>query len=295
MNDPGLFLIPLLFAVSFGGLAYSFAGAIRAGMQAYDEVYAVDTARQFEDLFLFIPSRRIVDMARIAALTMFALFFFLFGSFHSTQGLITGLVFGCIAAAGAVFSPRLLLRILKQRRVERFNRQLVDGLMGMSNALRAGFSILQAFEVVAKENSRPISEEFNLFLHQVRVGVRVEDALHQLDQRVGSEDLSLMINSIETARQTGGNLTEVFDQIANTIRDRIRMQGRIRSMTSQGRMQAVVVGAMPLLLLLALSILDPGMIRHFLGSAVGLSLLILVGVLELAGFLVIRKIVNVDI
>ncbi|MBU0679444.1 MAG: type II secretion system F family protein [Verrucomicrobia bacterium] len=295
ISQSGLVFVPLLFALCFGGLAYSLFRALREGMESYDQVYAVDAARQFEDIFLFVPAKRIADIARIAAVTMFIIFFLLFGDFGTPSGLLSGLIFGFIAALAAVNSPRMVLRVLKQRRLERFNRQLVDALISMSNSLRAGFSILQAFEVIVDENQRPIAEEFGVFLQQVRIGVRVEDALGDLEERVGSEDLTLMVSAIQTARQTGGNLTEVFDKIAATIRERIRIHGRIRSLTAQGRLQGLVVGAMPLLLLFAMTALDPVMMRQFVGSTTGVALLILVGLLELIGFLIIRKMVNIEV
>jgi tight adherence protein B len=122
-----------------------------------------------------------------------------------------------------------------------------------------------------------------------------EDALADMDKRIGSEDLTLMIQSIEIARQTGGNLTEVFDRIAATIRERQRVEGKIKSLTAQGKIQGNVVGAMPLVLGLALYMLDPQMMLTFVQSYIGIFILLLVLVLEILGALVIRKIVSIDV
>jgi tight adherence protein B len=134
-----------------------------------------------------------------------------------------------------------------------------------------------------------------VFLQQTRVGVRFEDALAQLGDRIASEDLTLMIAAIEIARKTGGNLTEVFDKIAATIRERARIEGRIRSLTAMGRLQGIVVGAMPALLLLALSLLEPKMIKTFVTSLPGIITLVVVVLLEIAGGLVIRKIIRIKV
>lgn len=287
--------ISLAFAACFAGLAYVLFRAIQEALASYSDQYAVDTARQYEDLFLFIPPKRLVAVSRTAALVIFLLFFLIAGDFTTTAGWLSGLFVGGIAAVAVLFTPGLLLRILRQRRLERFNEQLVDALLTMSNALRAGFSITQAFESVVKERRNPIAQEFGMLLQQLRVGVKMEEALKALGERVGSEDLTIMLLSIETARQTGGNLTEVFDKIAVTIRERLRIKGRINSLTAQGRLQGIVVGAMPFILFIVLTLLDPEMMRNFYTSGPGIFALVLVVVLVTLGSLVIRKIVRIDV
>jgi tight adherence protein B len=287
--------IALLFAVCFGGLAFALLAALRESFQHYEEVYAEDAARRMEDMFLFIPPQKVLQLARTGALVVFLLFFFLFGDFGSPRGIIAGVIFGLLGGIGALNAPRVALRILRERRLIKFNEQLVEALVRMSNSLRAGFSIMQCFESVHREGQNPISQEFGVFLHQVRVGSRFEDGLADLERRVGSEDLTLTIRAIETARQTGGSLTEVFEKIAATIRERTRLQGRIRALTAQGRMQGIVVGALPILLLFVMSMIDPTMMNSFLGSIQGLGILGAVIVMEVCGFLVIRRIMRIDV
>ncbi|TAN38325.1 MAG: secretion system protein [Verrucomicrobia bacterium] len=288
-------LIPLLYALCFAGLAYTIGRAVREGMDGYASTYATETAREFEDIFLFIPAKRLADIARLSALALFLVIFFTLGEFGSYSGLLRGCFFGGIAAVGALLSPRGILYVVKQRRLQRFNLQLLDSLLSMSNALRAGFSILQAFETVVRERRNPISMEYSLFLQQIRLGVRFEDAMRQMEQRVGSEDLTLMVLSIETARQTGGNLTEVFEKIASTIRERMRIQGRIRSLTAQGRLQGIIVGAMPFILMVVLTLLDPVMMSAFFHSQVGMVLIGTVVIFVTLGGLVIRKIIRIEV
>lgn len=291
----GRWLVPALFGVCFAGLGYVLVRALQEGAASYGETYEADTARQLEDIFLFIPPKRILDIARIAAAVAFIILFLATGSLASGTGILVGTVFGLAGAFGALNAPRLILRFLRLRRLQRFNEQLVEALVGMSNALKAGFSILQAFETIVKQGRNPIAQEFGVFLQQIRIGVRFEEALAQLATRVGSEDLTLMITAIEIARRTGGNLTEVFEKIASTIRERARIQGRIRSLTAMGRLQGLVVGAIPALLLLALSLLEPQMVRSFVTSIPGIAMLACVVLLEVAGALVIRKIINIEI
>jgi len=288
-------LVPVLYLLSFAGLAWIITQAIRAGMQTYSGEYTASTAQKFEDVFLFIPPERIRQIAWGAACAAFIVVFPLTADWASVGGMLRGAVVGAIAGGLALFTPTFYLHILRKQRINRFNEQLEDALISMSNALKAGFSISQAFEAVVREGRNPIAQEFSVMLQQTRVGIRFEDALVNLDKRVNSEDLTLMIRSIEIARLTGGNLTEVFDKIAETIRERIRIQLRIRTLTAQGKLQGIVVGFMPILLGLALFVIDPRMMRTFFSSSVGILILGIVAVLELAGGLLIRKIIKIDV
>jgi len=284
-----------LFGISFGALSYILFKALRDAEESYAGEYTINVARQFEDLFLFIPPKQMLQISRISASVVFILLFVAFGNLKSVSGLLRGGLTGFLGGIAVLFMPRGILTVLKKRRLERFNRQLVDALTSMSNALKAGFSIQQAFETVVQERQNPISQEFGVLLQQIRVGMKFEDALADLDRRVGSEDLSLMILSIETARLTGGNLTEVFDRIAETIRERMRIEGKIKSLTAQGRIQGRVVGAMPVFLGIAMYMLDKQMMLMFIKSKVGIIVLAFVVIMEIAGAMMIKKIVTIDV
>jgi tight adherence protein B len=288
-------LIPCLFGASAAGLGYTLSRALLSGAEAYSGAYSRDTARQFEDVFLFIPPRRIAEIGWTAAAASFLLVFLLAGSFASVAGVLTGLLLGTAVGGTALFAPRNLLAVLKRRRLRRFNEQLVDALMTMSNALKAGFSINQAFESVVREGEIPISQEFGVLLQQVRVGVSFSEALRAMEQRVGSDDLTLVVNAVETARRTGGRLTDIFDKIALTIRERMRIESRIRTLTAQGRLQGIIVAAMPVVIAAALIVVDPDLMMPFLRSLTGVIVSAAVAVLIASGWLIIRKIIRIDI
>lgn len=287
-------IAPLLFMISVGGLAFFAIRVLSTGAEAYSREYTAEAARQLEDMFLFIPPRHILDLAVGCALTAFVIIFLAFGGL-TPNTLFQGLLLGLLAGYAAWQLPDALLRIAKQRRLQRFNEQLVDSLMNMSNALKAGFSILQSFETVVRQGRNPISQEFGVFLHQVRIGVNIDDALANLQVRVGSEDLTLMVSAIEIARQTGGNLTEVFEKIAHTIRERMRIETRIRTLTAMGRLQAIVIGAMPIVLGLAVFFLDPSMMLTFIHSTFGMVILGIAAAFEVIGVLIIRRIIRIDV
>ncbi len=289
-----LWLAPGLYLLCLGGLTYFILQSFRSAASDYATAYSETTSLQMEDLFLFIPARRILELASASAAVAFLFGFLLFGGFDG-RSFMVGLVLGGVCAALGWNVPRTVLAVMRKRRLLKFNVQLVDSLVNMSNALKAGFSVQQAIELVVREGQTPISQEFGMFLHQTRVGMRMEEALDSMQKRVGSDDLALMIGALETARQTGGNLTEVFEKIAHTIRERMRIEMRIRTLTAQGRLQGMIVGAMPLILGVALFFLDPVMMMAFLRSGFGITLLVVVAILETVGALVIRKIIKIDV
>ncbi len=188
-----------------------------------------------------------------------------------------------------------LARWLDARRRAKFDEQLPQTLSTMSNALRAGFSLSQAFESVVETGEVPVSEEFAILQQQLRIGMSFEDALESMSSRVGSEDFSLVATAILISRRTGGNVTEIFDKISDTIRERMKIERKVRSLTSQGRLQGIVVSLMPFVLLVAMTAMKPKLMLPFLTSMIGVGACGLMIVLIVAGWLMIRKIVKIDV
>ena len=188
-----------------------------------------------------------------------------------------------------------IARWLDDRRRRRFNEQLPEALATMSNALRAGFSISQAFDSVVEQGERPTCEEFAILQQQLRIGMSFEDALESMSQRVGSDDLTLVTTAILVSRKTGGNVTEIFDKISETIRGRMKIERKVRTLTAQGRMQGIVVSLMPLFLGGVMLAIKPGMMVPFLFSLTGLvCVLVVIGLLTV-GWLIIRRIITIDV
>ena len=202
---------------------------------------------------------------------------------------------GVNVKAGWQNGRSLLARRLDARRRERFDMQLPEVLATMSNALRAGFSISQAFDSVVEQGAKPASEEFAILQQQLKLGMNFEDALESMTRRVGSEDLTLVTTAILISRRTGGNVIEIFERISETIRGRMRVRRKIRSLTAQGRLQGVVVSIMPVLLCLVMTLVRPDLMVPFLASVTGLAALLAMTVLIAAGWLMIRRIINIDI
>ena len=197
--------------------------------------------------------------------------------------------------AGWQNGESLLAKWLDRRRREKFNAQLPEALATMSNALRAGFSIAQAFDSVVEQGKKPMSEEFAILQQQLRVGMSFESALESMSERVGSDDLTLVTTAILISRKTGGNVTEIFDKISETIRGRMRIERKAKTLTAQGRLQGIVVSAMPLFLGLIMTLIKPGLMIPFLTSFTGILAVLVMCALIFVGWLMIRRIVRIDV
>ena len=277
------------------GLTWVIAGALSESAGQAAGAYTRELSQTLKDMFLFIPAKRLVDMGWVAAATTFLLFMLPFCRTNPPWILPLGILLSALAAAGAFCLPHLVVRTLRAKRLERFNLQLLEALPMMANALRAGFSINQAFESVADGTEAPMRQEISLFLQQLRVGVSFSDALATLEQRVGSEDLTLVCTAIDIARRSGGNLTEIFDSIAETIRARLRIRQHVKTLTAQGRLQGLIIGAMPFLLGIGMAIFKPNLMIPFVCSLPGVATLLAVSLLVFLGGWMIRRIVAIDI
>ena len=281
--------------IAFFSFALLFVSALHEGTDNYASAMGKETSQQFEDVFMFVSPAKIARLGRLAALAAFFIFFIPLFSFTNAVSTVAGVVLGLAAGAFVFTLPGRYVRILRARRRVKFNEQLVDALGTMSNALRAGFSINQAFESVVESGEKPIAQEFTVLLQQLRVGMGFDAALASLDARVGSDDLTLVCTSIDIARRTGGNLTEIFDRISDTIRARMRIERRVRTLTAQGRMQGMIVSAMPFFLGIAMFVMKPEVMRPFVFSLKGAICIGVVIALVTVGWLIIRKIVRINV
>ena len=193
------------------------------------------------------------------------------------------------------YAPTLYVGRRKMQRLNRFNDQIVDGLTMISNSMRAGSSSLQAFDLVALELPAPIGEEFGQVVAEVSVGATIEEALESLSKRVDSYDLYLVITAILVQRQAGGKLAEVLDQIAHTVRDRVRLLRQVQVLTAQERASAMMVGALPIIILVILLLTTPSYHGPFLATTMG-RLITGVGFgLEILGFVVMNRLAKIDV
>jgi tight adherence protein B len=215
-------------------------------------------------------------------------------------GLLAALRFGsAIAFVPCPFAAWVLaglfLRFRQRRRMRAFNNQLGDTIMLLSNALKAGHSFAQALSSVSKNANPPISDEFGRATREIALGISVDDALNHMIDRNKSEDFDLMVTAVQIQRVVGGNLAEILDTIAFTIRERIRIQGEIRTITAQARASGIIITLLPFALAIMLAVISPSYFGPFLSDPLG-HVMIGIGVFSIAiGAAAIQKIVKIEV
>ncbi len=206
------------------------------------------------------------------------------------------LIFSIVAAFIGFFIPRIYVaRTISQRLIE-FEKQLPDTIGLWVNALRSGYSVLQSMEAVAKDAPEPTRTEFNRVVQEVQLGIEIGDAFEHLLERVESQDLDLVITAVNISREVGGNLAEILDVISGTIRERIKLKGEVRVLTSQGRITGYLISFLPIALALFLNMINPGyMGQMFENRTCGWPMLggglALIGI----GAALIQKIIDIEI
>lgn len=279
---PGIVLLLVTGSVFFFSLV--IFTVLAKAYEQYQERYVAKSMNDLSDMFLFIDPRQMLIL-NIASMCLL--------------GILSYIIFNPILCVGATifgfFLPMLMVKHYRKRRIKKFNVQLVDALQAMANAFKAGLTFPQAIEHVAREAMPPLSQEFGLFVKEVKLGVPLEEALINMAKRVGSDDLELVVVSTNIARQLGGNMAEMFETISTVIRERFRLEGKIDALTSQGKLQGWIVASMPAVLGMVLNSMRPDLMEPMMNHMFGYILVTVIAIMEILGILIIRRIVNIDI
>jgi tight adherence protein B len=220
---------------------------------------------------------------------------FIFSGLQHPVALVLAFLFGA-------YAPRLFLRYRQRRRLKQFATQLPDTITLLANTLRAGSSFLQGIELITREARPPISEEFERVVREMQLGLALEPALNNMVRRVDSEDLELMVTAINIQAQVGGNLASVLDAIAYTIRERIRIQGEIQTLTAMQKYSGYVITGLPIGMAFLLFLISPTYIVPMFErppEAFGLPLGMIffaIGLISMGfGYMFIRRIVDIKV
>jgi tight adherence protein B len=254
-------------------------------LDRYRKTFVVTATANLGELFLFVdPSRLfLAHMALVAAAAGIA--GFIFQSWMAT-------VPGAFAAWGL---PRLGYRHLSQRRLKRLERQLPDALTLLAGSLRAGSSFSLALEHLIEEQPAPLSQEFELYLREQRLGVDGDVALQRMAQRIPLPDFQMVVAGMRISRETGGNLANVLESLADTLRRKAVMEGKIAALTAQGKMQGVVMSLLPVMLAGVLFFMEPEAMSLLFTTTIGWLVIGGCVMLETLGYFAIRKITNIDV
>ncbi|HQH25849.1 MAG TPA: type II secretion system F family protein, partial [Oligoflexia bacterium] len=209
--------------------------------------------------------------------------------------LLLNFTIGLFLAAGGFVVPYFILKSQKEKRVRRVEAQLVDGLELLGNSLRSGLTLQQAVELLVREFPPPLSQEFSLVLAETRVGVEFAEALERMARRLDSNVVFILSTGIAIVKQCGGDMTQIFANIANTIREQATIEGKMHAVTAQGRFQGLILGLMPFALMFVLYLIDPTHIETLFRYQIGIWAFGAMVVMIILAQVWIRKLLELDV
>jgi len=280
-----LLIIVLVIALSSGLLAWFVIDIGTSTLARYKTTFTERAKFQAQEFFLFIDPRRLfaVNVAIMALGGLLA-------------WVLTGsALLGAATTIALVLMPRYLYAWMRKKRLVKFEEQLPDALMMIAGGIRAGAGLTSAIQQLIAESDAPISQEFSLLVREQRLGVTLEHALNNLNRRVPTQTTTLVVSAMRIATETGGGLAETLERTSQTIRSRLQMEGKISALTAQGKLQMWVVGLLPIGLMAVLNKMEPQAMGLMWTTPIGWGCLAAIGVFELLGFFVIKKIVTIDV
>jgi len=280
-------LAPLVYVMIFGSVAaivWNLWTVSEIAFAEYRAHYVAEAETSLADIFSTFAPERVFQISLLAGGVTFVLV-------AMAINWIAGLLFG----AAAVMAPRMMFNILREKRRALVSTQLVDALGLLANSVRAGLTLPQAMEILVKEMKPPITQEFGRVLQEYRLGTDFDQAMLNMARRVESRDLDILVNAVMVTRRSGGNVGEIFQNIAATIRERLRIEGKVKALSATGNMQALVMSAMPFGIMLVLWFMQPEYIYTMFSTSLGLLAVFVVIVMVVAAFFWIRWIMDIDI
>ena len=241
--------------------------------------------QNLNSLFIFIQHQYVIYFHRCLLLIAPLIFFILWKNI-----LFSGVLF-----LGVYFAPQFILKYLSNKRRLAFETGLPDSLSQIAGSMKSGNSFINAVDIMAQETPGPIGEEFSLLIKEYRMGKSIEDALNALSERIKSENFNLALAATLVALDVGGNLSETYERLSDALRQKIKLDQKIKSFTSQGKLQGIVVGLLPFGMIFVLHIIEPEHMKLLFHSWMGLFTLILIIVLEFLGLHFIKKIVSIEV
>jgi tight adherence protein B len=273
--------ISAIVMICVGLLVYS----LRGFFIEYKSGFTSNASVSLEEMFLFVDPQRLF-FANILVVLIVPVLALLF----------TGkVIIAIVATVVAMIFPRLAYGYLKKKRQESVINQMPDALNMMGGSLRSGASLAIALDLVATETPPPFSQEISLLLREQKIGISLEDAMESMSKRLRLEEVDLFVSAVTISKNVGGNLAEVLERLAQTLRSKAVMEGKIKALTSQGKLQGIVVGLLPIFMGFALNYLEPEAMAPLFSTWYGWIVVGVVSVLLIVGGIFIRKIIAIDV
>lgn len=252
---------------------------------SFKKSFGNEAESRMDSVYLFVDGNKVFIYYVIGILVIPVVIWFLSSS----------IPLALIVLALVVVAPRIVYMVMRRKFIAELEGALPDALAQMAGSMRVGTSLQGAIEAMVSETKGPLSKEFGQVLKECRVGFSFENALNNLDQRVKSENLSLVLAATNISRDVGGNLGETYERMADMLRQKLSLEARIDALTSQGKLQGVVVGLLPVAICLVMFYMEPVTMSYMVGSLAGWIWIALISILLLMGGFVIRKIVSIDV
>nr|WP_235850881.1 type II secretion system F family protein [Paraburkholderia piptadeniae] len=246
---------------------------------------ASEVEQSLADVFVFVNRQKAATATLLAMAALPVLALMLSGS----------VLFALASLPLAWLVPRRVLGWMRARRIRTLERQLPDTLLMMAGALRAGGSFPIALESAVQESVPPISQEFDLLLREIRLGIDLDIAMRNIEKRIPVPDFMMVTAAVTISREVGGNLADALESVARTLQSKLQMEGKIRALTSQGRMQGIVMTCLPLFLMMVLRALEPVAMAPLFTTPIGWGTLAVIAVMEWLGYRSIARIVRIDV
>jgi tight adherence protein B len=258
---------------------------VTTAMDNYKKNFTATASSNMSDMFMSFDANQMFMINLVAIVVLPLLTWLITGDIPATLGMLTVII----------LLPSLFYRSMRKQRLKRFEAQLPDGLVMISGAMRAGASLNIALESLVKEQPAPLSQEFELFLKEQRLGVEFEDSLKKMEKRIPLPDFSMLVTALLINREVGGNLAETMETLGTTLRRKGMMEGKIQSLTSQGKLQGLVMSGLPILLAVLLNFIEPEAMSKLWTTTVGYLVLIVIVIMEMLGYFMINKITSIDV
>ncbi len=278
-----LYALGVFLAASM--LAYAISQKTQDFISGYKTTFTESASANMADMFMFVDATRLFYI-NIAAIIILPL--------------LIWIILGDLPTALALFAmlallPGIIYRTMRKKRLTRFEEQLPDGLLMISGSMRAGASLNIALEGLVKEQPAPLSQEFELFMREQRIGVEFEKSLSNMEKRLPIQDFAMLTSALRINREIGGNLAEILETLAETLRRKHQMEGKIESLTAQGKLQGIVMTGLPVLLGVLLYFLEPAAMSKLWTTTIGYVVLGIIIIMEIMGYIMIRKITSIDV
>ncbi len=266
-------------------LWFAFLKKAQGYMDNYKETFTSTASSNMSDMFLSVDANQMFMINLGAIIILPILTWLVTRDIAATLGML----------AVIILLPSIFYRSMRKQRLNRFEKQLPDGLAMISGAMRAGASLNIALESLVKEQPAPLSQEFELFLKEQRLGMEFEDSLKKMEKRIPIQDFSMLVTALLINREVGGNLAETMETLGETLRRKGMMEGKIQSLTAQGKLQGIVMTGLPILLGVLLNFMEPEAMSKLWTTNIGYVVLAVIIMMEVLGYFMISKITSIDV